>query len=393
MKVLIVPMAAMAETAGSFLRAKLLARALLDARHEVALCCAKDVNYVKIEGVTEYPLSVPMPLGIPCKIARFTFPLAQKLGITAKKEVHSFEEVLHLTGNIAYGYLRQSIPEIQKAIKEYKPDVLYSEFNMAAIIAAKVENIPLVISASVPTQAAYAASPKYAGGVNKILREYGLGPLNSSLELFDLAAKKCVPSSYELEPFSADNVVYCGSLTLPKHQEAAARNKILVYMGNGTISRRKMVKEITQAFRESPYEVYIAGQGLTARQDNNIHLAPRFAFADLFPETLLYINHGGQNSISGALIYGVPLLLCPGKVFERQYNAASVVKNGAGLELKTADFTAAKISAIARHIIGEEAFYTKAKKLGGALLAPGGAAKMVATLETLVVGEHENASL
>lgn len=49
MKVLVVPMSAMAETAGSFLRATLLVKALKEANIETAVCMAEDVNYKPIE--------------------------------------------------------------------------------------------------------------------------------------------------------------------------------------------------------------------------------------------------------------------------------------------------------------------------------------------------------
>ena len=123
-RILLVPMAAMAETAGSFARVRQLAKALLAAGHEVAVCCARDVNYSAIEGTVEYPLSIPVPLGLPEKIGKHTFPIAQKLGVTSVKKVNSFEDVLYLTGNTDYKYLNKSVDEIRRAIKEFRPDIV-----------------------------------------------------------------------------------------------------------------------------------------------------------------------------------------------------------------------------------------------------------------------------
>ena len=44
LKVLVVPMSAMAETAGSFMRATLLVKALKEVNIETAVCMAEDVN-------------------------------------------------------------------------------------------------------------------------------------------------------------------------------------------------------------------------------------------------------------------------------------------------------------------------------------------------------------
>lgn len=45
MRVLVVPMSAMAETAGSFSRVVLLTDALKEANVDTAVCLAQDVNY------------------------------------------------------------------------------------------------------------------------------------------------------------------------------------------------------------------------------------------------------------------------------------------------------------------------------------------------------------
>ena len=97
-----------------------------------------------------------MPLGLPKMIAGHTFPLAQKTGITSRKSVNSFDDVLHLTGNTDYRYLKKSVLDIKKAIQNFNPDVVYSEFNISAIIAGRMEKKKIFITASIPTQFAYA---------------------------------------------------------------------------------------------------------------------------------------------------------------------------------------------------------------------------------------------
>ena len=88
-------------------------------------------------------------------IAGHTFPLAQKTGITSRKSVNSFDDVLHLTGNTDYKYLKESVSDVRNAIQDFNPDVIYSEFNISAILAGKIEKKKIFISASFPTQYAY----------------------------------------------------------------------------------------------------------------------------------------------------------------------------------------------------------------------------------------------
>ena len=385
MKVLISSMAAMAETAGPSTRARLLAEHLKGAGIEVATCIAEDVNYKPIEGIKNYYLEVPMPLGLPKAIAAKTFPIAQKLGIIERKNVGSFEDVLHFTGNIDYNYLAKSVEDIRKAIADFNPDIVYSEFNISAIIAAKLENKPLYATISYPTQTEYASNPKYAKGIKKFLKENGLPEVYSALDLFKWADESFVPSIYELEPIDKDNVTFCGSWknrvwnsinedknTDNNNSGINNKNVILVYMGNGTISPNKMLKEIKEAFIGSEYEVYIASLALEKSDYENIHVDKRWDFSKLLNNAVLFINHGGQNSIIDGLIYGVPQLICPGKVFERIYNGKSVEKVGSGKVLEHNQFKSEIIKYESEKLINDNGFRENSKSIGDKLKSHNG---------------------
>lgn len=371
MRVLLSSMAAMAETAGPSGRARLLVNHFKDAGIEVATCMAEDVNYKPIDGVKNYYLEVPMPLGLPKAIATKTFPIAQKLGIIEKKNVGSFEDVLHFTGNIDYDYLVKSVQNIRDAIYDFNPDIVYSEFNISAIIASKLEDKPLYATVSYPTQSEYSSNPKYAKGVKKFLSDNGLPEINSALDLFKWADESFVPSIYELEPFDNDDVTFCGTWKEIDFEsiidEDDNRNVILVYMGNGTISPKRMLKEIKDAFIDTKYEVYIASMALEKEDFENIHVDKRWDFSKLLNDAVLFINHGGQNSVIDGLIYGVPQLICSGRVFERIYNAKSVEKLGAGHLLELDEFKSEIIRLESEKLIDDSNFRESAVLIGDKL--------------------------
>ena len=213
MRVLIVPMTAMAETSGPGKRCRIIAELLKQNGAEVATCMARDVNYVQIEGVKNYELEIPTPLGMPKFLAGSFFPLIQKLGITAQKTVRSFDQVLFFTGNLDHRYLKKSVENIRKAIRDHKADIVYSEFNISAIIAAGLEKKKLFTTVSYPTQKEYACAPGLAKGLNRLLSEQGLPQVSSALELFDRADECVCPSIPELEPFQQKKVTYIGALS------------------------------------------------------------------------------------------------------------------------------------------------------------------------------------
>ena len=369
MKVLVIPMAAMAETGGPSSRCKSLAEGFKKAGIDVAACMAEDINFRKMDGIRNFYLDVPMPLGLPRCIATRSFPIAEKLGITARKTVNSFDQVL-----------------------------------ISAIIAAKAEQIPLYTTVSYPTQHEYAHNSKLAAGLNKLLNELSLPEVESALQLFDWADRRFCPSIYELEPIEklkgiSEGICYCGTFKAAEEfrtseqaetdkkndtgKEHLSRNRILVYMGNGTISASKTLKVMKEAFRDSEYDIYIASKKLREESDGNIHVAPRWDFSKLLPESVLFINHGGQNSIADGLLYGVPELIVPGKVFERKYNAKSVEDNGAGTVLPYTDFDAAHIRALTEKTVRDRSFERNARSLGQKLLDAGGVGKIIDTFYRL----------
>ena len=412
MKILLAPMAALAETAGPASRVRLLAEGFREAGIEVATCAAEDVNFREIEGVRNFFLDVPMPMGLPKVIATRTFPVAQKLGITARKTVTSFDQVLRFTGNLDYKYLRKSVESVRQAVQEFRPDAVYSEFNISAMIAARKEGLPLYATVSYPTQHTFACEPSLAKGLNRLLRELELPEVESALQLFDWADRAFCPSIRELEPMDREDVCYVGALKATTtgengsgaegmaqadgeastaqdsgedgRDEASAtpgtgkkRNKVLVYMGNGTVSAKQTMQVVSRVFCGSGYEVYIASSYLPEGTTLNVHVAPRWDFDTLLDEAVLFINHGGQNSIMDGLIHGVPQIMVPGKVFERQYNAKSVMENKAGVSLSYRNFNVDTLSVIIEKVAHSKKTRQNAAALGKKLMA-GGGVKMVA---------------
>ena len=101
-------MVARSRMGGPWSRAKRVARAFRDGGHEVTLAWGDDGNCSDPGGPT-LEIPVPSPLGLPEAIARHTFPLASRLGLMGRKPVHSFEEVLWLTGALDERYTRAAV--------------------------------------------------------------------------------------------------------------------------------------------------------------------------------------------------------------------------------------------------------------------------------------------
>ena len=376
-------MVARSRMGGPWSRVQRVARAFQDAGHEVTLAWGDDGNCADpIAPTLEIP--VPSPLGLPDAIARHTFPLASRLGLMGRKPVHSFEEVLWLTGALDERYTRAAIDALRAHMRAIRPDIVYSEFNLAAVIAARAEGIPCVGSASQPTTAAYASNPRKSAGIRRLLREMGMPAPASSLTIFEGMRRRFIPSCPPLEPRAGERAVYCGFLDESPALTATPRDCALVYLGAGSIPAGVAIRAGRELADALGCDVYVAGvpEAVRISGGHTVVCAPRFDFAELLPRTRVFVHHGGQNSVMDALSYAVPQVLVPGRVFERQFNAEAVESVRCGLTVHASQ--PALIARAARRLVDEPTLTSGIRGLRDELSSLGGTKRIVREVEKLV---------
>ena len=376
-------MVARSRMGGPWSRAQRVARAFRDGGHEVVLAWGDDGNCVD-PGGPALEIPVPSPLGLPDAIARHTFPLASRLGLMGRKPVRSFEEVLWLTGALDERYARAAVEVIRTHMRAERPDVVYSEFNLAAVIAARAEGIPCVGSGSQPTTASYASNPRKSAGIRRLLREMGMPALASSLSILEGMVRHFIPSGPTMEPQAGERAVYCGFLDEPPALTATPRDCALVYLGAGSIPAGVAIRVGRELAEALGCDVYVAGVSEAVRISggHTVVCAPRFDFAELLPRTRVFVHHGGQNSVMDALSYAVPQVLVPGRVFERQFNAEAVESVRCGLTVHASQ--PALIARAARRLVDEPALTSGIRGLRDELSSLGGTKRIVREVEKLV---------
>lgn len=376
-------MVARSRMGGPWSRAQRVARAFQDAGHEAVLAWGDDGNCANpIAPTLEIP--VPSPLGLPEAIARHTFPLASRLGLMGRKPVHSFEEVLWLTGALDERYTRAAVDALRAHMRTARPNVVYSEFSLAAVIAARAEGIPCVGSASQPTTASYASNPRKSAGIRRLLREMGMPAPASSLTIFEGMRHRFIPSCPTLEPRAGERAVYCGFLDEPPALPAKNRDCALVYLGAGSVTAGVAVRAGRELAEALGCDVYVAGapEAVQVSGGHTVTCAPRFDFAELLPRARVFVHHGGQNSMMDALSHEVPQLIVPGRVFERQFNAEAVENARCGLTARKPK--PALIARAARALLDEPALTSGVRGLREELSSLGGAARIVREVEKLI---------
>ena len=376
-------MVARSRMVGPWSRAQRVARAFQDAGHEAVLAWGDDGNCVNpIAPTLEIP--VPSPLGLPEAIARHTFPLASRLGLMGRKPVRSFEEVLWLTGALDERYTRAAVDILRAHMRTSRPNVVYSEFSLAAVIAARAEGIPCVGSGSQPTTPSYASNPRKSAGIRRLLREMGMPAPASSLTILEGMRRRFIPSCPTLEPWAGERAVYCGFLDEPSALTSTPRDCALVYLGAGSVPAGVAVRAGRELARALGCDVYVAGvpEATQVTGGHTVSCAPRFDFADLLPRARVFVHHGGQNSMMDALSYEVPQLIVPGRVFERQFNAEAVENARCGLTVRQPK--PALIARATRALVDEPALTSGIRGVCAELSSLGGGARIVREVEKLI---------
>lgn len=378
-------MLARSRMGGPWSRAQQIARAFLGRGHEVTLAWGDDGNCVDpVAPTIEIP--VPSPLGLPEAIARHTFPLASRLGLMGRKPVHSFEEVLWLTGSLDNRYSRAAVEKLRDLMRTWRPDVVYSEFNLAAVIAARAEGIPCVGSGSQPTTAAYASNPRKSAGIRRLLREMSMPAPASSLTILEGMKRRFIPSSPSLEPEAGERAIYCGFLGEVPQLDARStdRDCAVVYLGSGSVPAGIAVRVGRQISSALGCDVYVAGvpEAVYSAAGHKVHCAPRLNFAELLPRARVMVHHGGQNSMMDALAYQVPQVVVPGRVFERQFNAEAVERTRCGLSVRAPK--PALIAEAVRRLVDETSLSAGLPKLRDELSELGGTERIVREVEKLL---------
>ena len=382
-------MLARSQMGGPWSRAQQIARAFLSRGHEVTLVWGNDGNCVDPVAPT---LEIPVPshLGLPEAIACHTFPLASRLGLMGRKPVRSFEEVLWLTGSLDYRYSRVVVEKLREFMRNCRPDVVYSEFNLAAVIAARAEGIPCVGSGSQPTTVAYASNPRKSAGIRRLLREMGMPAPASSLSILEAMRRRFIPSCPTLEPRAGEWAIYCGFLDEPPTLTPTPRDCALVYLGSGSVPAGVAMRAGRELAEALSCDIYVAGvpEAVYAAAGHKVYCAPRLNFADLLPRAQVFVHHGGQNSMMDALAYEVPQVVVPGRVFERQFNAEAVERTRCGLSA-CAPKPALIAEAVLR-LIDEPALTSGIRGMRDELSALGGTERIVREVEKLVDACPEN---
>lgn len=311
-------------------------------------------------------------------------------------------------------FVKRAFSHQLKIVKEYNPDVIFTEYNLTICLVAKILNIPIVSTVHWADTSLFAIGNtqipnKFNNAIttyNSILREYGLETYSDISSMVTDIPKLVAPTIEKLQPkLKIFNVDYVGEL-LNKKWETDVEverdlpdNIIYIYLVTSDLTINKWFNVVLREFSDTNYQIYLVlNNQLEYYIANNKIIVPKnFHISYFYPslsvlkKAKLVIHAGSANIISGSLINGVPSLLIPLFDGERLYNSIGVEKLGAGEIITENDFLReGSLFLRSTKLINSTHYNKRASELGAEIKLLGGVSKVCEILLKLAKKEDGN---
>jgi MGT family glycosyltransferase len=290
------------------------------------------------------------------------------------------------------------------SIRAERPDaILYDQLAVWGPYLAQILNVPTICSVSmfvitpwmVMSDPAQIRNRLVSGSLVRQMRQLSAQMSATyhvrNVSLFDLANNRgqlnIVYTSRAFQPDSSsfdDTYKFVGPSLLPRANapafpyEKLDPEKPLIYISLGTLfnAHPEFYRHVLAAFAQSQYQIVLSlghKTPLAALGDLPAHVIvqPSVPQLDILQRAALFITHGGMNSVSEALYYGVPLLSIPQSA-DQPWVARRVVQLGAGKMLRRAKVHPQRLRSVADEILAQSSYAQASTRLGKTLRAAGG---------------------
>ncbi len=380
-------------TWGGLTRALAVAEAARVAGHEIAFCASGYVeSTLRQRDYRVFPLPSPTMFGLPGPVSRLLERRSQRatIPIPPGRSFGSLWFIYLLTGMAQPAYLRRLLTAEIMAAHAFWPDVLFTDVDPGAYLLSYVTGLPLA--------SAYADIARKGHGslawrlmdraIRGVLKDNGKPSLAPDDLCFGRTVLKIIPSIPELDGTdpARQDVCYVGQMlgeiqpaNSQDFQPEAGRRYVFVYLGTGSISLPAMRRVLPKVFpTQGSLRCLVGCQSIEQPEKiGGVEFRPYWPAELILPHCDWVICHGGQNTIVQSLRRDVPLIIFPGPIFERRFNARKVAEARAGLMVELPDFTVSWLNAA---LTKRSECATGAAALGAKIRSYGGAGAAVAAI-------------
>jgi UDP:flavonoid glycosyltransferase YjiC (YdhE family) len=213
---------------------------------------------------------------------------------------------------------------------------------------------------------------RFARPLNRVRKEFGLGPVGSLPEMLTWGNFTLYPDPAELVPLKnqPDTHIFLGpvlwspTMEFPSWWNEIDGSRPLIYANMGSSGKAALLPEILKGLRGLPVTILAAtaGRYAAAGADGNVHAA-EFLPGDLAARrSALVICNGGAGTAYQALSEGAPVLGIPTN-FDQYLAMTAIEKAGCGILLRSGSLTAEKVRQAVSRILAVSAYREAAQRM------------------------------
>ena len=331
---------------GGLTRVIAVAEAAIKRGHQVAFCASGHIEAtLRNRGYQVYAMPPSTVFGLPKSISH-------KIGFNLQYVTLPFQSgrsfgdiwlLCVLAGFARKSFLKDLVAEGVKAVRSFRANALFTDYDPTAFLLHQITGLPIACTySSVFKQGTSSFSWKLMfRAIAPILKHYKQ-PLQTPDELlFTPSVFKIIPTIPELDDVdpSRSDVCYVGQLCEDIKNNSCSdfefqdkKRYVFTYTGTGSISLYSLRKILPQIFTTNKnYICFVGAQSIkTPQYYGSVEFHPYVNAEEILPYCDWTICHGGQNTIVHSLRHSVPLIIFPGSIWERRYNAQKVEQTGAG---------------------------------------------------------------
>lgn len=394
MRILIPVFSPATGTWGGLTRILAIADAAQARGHELAFCASGDLEQaLRRHGCPVYPAPPTTMFGLPASLSRVIERRSQRVTppIRAGHAIGNIWFVYLISGMARSGYLRRLVETQVQAARDFKPDLLFTDVDPAAFLTAHVTGLPIAstFQGVMLDGVGSFAWQMMRRAVGAVLKTRGQSPQRPETLYYGPQVLKIIPSIPELDGTDPNrrDVRYVGHLLgaieaapPPDFALDPARRYVFVYVGTGAVSQTTLRDVLPRLFPADGPTVCLVGAQSQTRVERlgGVEFRPYVPAEATLAQCDWTICHGGQNTIIQSLRQDVPLLIFPGPIFERRFNAERVQAAGAGRMGELPDFN---VEWLSQALAARDEVAAGAARLGAQIRGYGGAPAAVDALE------------
>ncbi len=230
--------------------------------------------------------------------------------------------------------------------------------------ASMVEKYLLPIA--VPTVLRYLAAP-----VNKLRREHGLPELGDFIDVMTWGDRVLFPNDPLIVPLTHQAphetflgpVLWSPQIPLPAFWDELGRDRPMIYATLGSSGTTRAVPQVLEALGGMDVDVVLSTAGRVTPKNvpRNVHVVEMIPGDLAARKAAVVVCNGGASTGYQALAEGTPIVAIP-SLTDQLLSAITMRDAGAGVFLRPATVTAAKVRAAVERLMREASFKQMAQR-------------------------------